>query len=79
MTFHANQYPTIIISLEDVDKALSKIKASLAKLKREKLTLLITSVVCYSIMLLRHCCEQVVPIVTHLFQLSIDTQIVPNT
>ena len=68
VTLHAKQDPKIIISLKDVDKALSNIKARKAYGPDN---------ICG--MLLKSCRKQLAPIFTHLFQLSVNTQIVPKT
>ena len=67
MTLRAKQDPKIIISLEDVDKVLSKIKARKACGPDN---------ICG--MLLKSCCKQLALIFTNLFQLSVNTQIVPQ-
>ena len=67
VTLRAKEDPEVI-SLEDVDKVLSKIKARKACGPDN---------ICG--MLLKSCLKQLAPIFAHLFQLSVNTQIVPKT
>ena len=68
VTLRAKQDPEIIITLEYVDKALSKIKERKA-CGRDNICA----------MFLKSCRKQLASIFTHFFQLSVDTHIVPKT